>query len=85
VRKRFEAEGRITSNAWQDYDMEHVTFTPIGMSATELQAGYEWLNSSFYSFSSMFRRIFKLHRSLQVFGPMNFGFRKAIRRKAGYL
>jgi radical SAM superfamily enzyme YgiQ (UPF0313 family) len=85
VRKRFEAEGRITSNAWQDYDMEHVTFTPLGMTAEELQAGYEWLNSSFYSFSSMFRRIFKLHRSLQVFGPMNFGFRNAIRRKAGYL
>jgi hypothetical protein len=55
------------------------------MSAQELQAGYDWLNSSFYSFSSMFRRIFRLHRSLQVFGPMNFGFRSAIRRKARYL
>ena len=85
VRKRLEAEGRITSNAWQDYDMEHVTFAPQGMSSQELQAGYDWLNSSFYSFSSMFRRIFRLHRSLQVFGPMNFGFRSAIRRKARYL
>ncbi len=81
VRKRLEAEGRITSNAWQDYDMEHVTFVPRGMTARELQSGYDWLNGSFYSFSSMFRRIFRLHRSLQVFGPMNFGFRSAIRRK----
>ncbi len=81
VRRRLEAEGRITSNAWQDYDMEHVTFIPRGMTAAELQEGYDWLNSSFYSFSSMFRRIFKLHRSLQVFAPMNFGFRNAIRRK----
>ncbi len=81
VRERLEAEGRITSNAWQDYDMEHVTFTPRGMTAKELQEGYDWLNSSFYSFSSMFRRIFRMHRSLQVFAPMNFGFRSAIRRK----
>ena len=84
VRKRLEAEGRITSNSWQDYDMEHVNFIPRGMSTEELQDGYDWLNNSFYSFSSMYRRIFKLHRSLQVFGPMNFGFRSAIRRKARY-
>jgi radical SAM superfamily enzyme YgiQ (UPF0313 family) len=84
VRKRLEAEGRITSNAWQDYDMEHVNFIPRGMTVEELQAGYDWLNSSFYSFSSIYRRIFKLHRSLQVFAPMNFGFRSAIRRKARF-
>jgi radical SAM superfamily enzyme YgiQ (UPF0313 family) len=80
VRSRLEAEGRITSNDWRDYDMEHVNFTPRGMTAEELKAGHDWLNSSFYSFTSMYRRIFKLHRSLQVFAPMNFGFRNAIRR-----
>jgi radical SAM superfamily enzyme YgiQ (UPF0313 family) len=80
VRDRLEREGRITSNYWRDYDMGHVNFVPRGMSAAELQAGHDWLNSSFYSFSSMYRRIFKLHRSLQVFLPMNFGFRNAIRR-----
>lgn len=80
VRERLEAQERITSNAWQDYDMGHVTFRPEGMSASELQTGHEWLNRSFYSFSSMFKRIFKLHRSVQVFAPMNFGFRSAIRR-----
>jgi radical SAM superfamily enzyme YgiQ (UPF0313 family) len=80
VRERLEREGRITSNDWRDYDMGHVNFVPQGMSAAELQAGHDWLNSSFYSFSSMYRRIFRLHRSLQVFLPMNFGFRNAIRR-----
>ncbi len=80
VRERLEREQRITSNDWQDYDMGHVTFAPRGMTAKELQAGHQWLNESFYSFSSMYRRIFKLHRSLQVFGPMNLGFRRAIRR-----
>jgi hypothetical protein len=51
------------------------------MTVDELKSGYDWLNGSFYSFPSMFRRIFKMHRSLQVFAPMNFGFRSAIRRK----
>jgi radical SAM superfamily enzyme YgiQ (UPF0313 family) len=80
VRARLEAEGRITSNNWEDYDMGHVTFRPAGMTADELQEGHDRLNRSFYSFSSMFRRIFKAHRSVQVFAPMNVGFRNAIRR-----
>jgi radical SAM superfamily enzyme YgiQ (UPF0313 family) len=82
VRERLEREGRIISNDWRDYDMEHVNYVPRGMTASELQAGHDWLNASFYSFGSMYRRIFRLHRSLQVFGPMNFGFRNALRRTA---
>ena len=81
VRRRLEAEGRIISSDWRDYDMEHINFQPKGMTIQQLQEGYDWLNRSFYSFSSMYRRIFKLHRSVQVFGPMNLGFRAAIRRK----
>ncbi|MGB4599460.1 MAG: radical SAM protein [Trichlorobacter sp.] len=81
VRKRLEAEGRIFNNNWQDYDMEHVTFQPKGMSVKELQDGYDRICRSFYSFGSMYRRLFKLHRSLQVFGFMNIGFRAAIRNK----
>jgi radical SAM superfamily enzyme YgiQ (UPF0313 family) len=80
VRARLVSEGRITSDDWQDYDMGHVTFRPSGMTAKELLAGHLWLNRSFYSFSSMFRRILKLHRSVQVFGPMNLGFWSALRR-----
>lgn len=81
VRKRLEAEGRIFNNNWRDYDMEHVTFHPKGMTVQQLQDGYDQICRSFYSFGSMYRRIFKLHRSLQVFGVMNIGFRLAIRKK----
>lgn len=84
VRARLQAAGRIISNRWEDYDMGHVTFRPAGMTAEELQAGHDWLNRSFYSFSSMFRRIFKAHRSVQVFAPMNLGFRSALRRTGKY-
>ncbi len=81
VRQRLESEGRIISNNWQDYDMEHVTFQPRGMTVQELQDGYDQACRSFYSWGSIYRRLFKLHRSVQVFGPMNIGFRSAIRRK----
>ncbi len=60
--------------------MEHVNFRPRGMTAEELQAGYDWLMGHFYSFGSMWRRL-SFHRSLPAFGPMNFGFRTALRRK----
>lgn len=81
VRQRLEAEGRIFTNNWQDYDMEHVVFQPKEMTVQQLQDGYDQLCRSFYSFGSMYRRIVKLHRSVQVFGPMNIGFRSALRRK----
>jgi radical SAM superfamily enzyme YgiQ (UPF0313 family) len=81
VRARLEAEGRIISNNWQDYDMEHVTFQPKGMTVRQLQDGYDQACRSFYSWGSIYRRIFKLHRSVQVFGPMNIGFHSAIKRK----
>ena len=80
VRERLLAEGRILTNDWRDYDMEHVTFRPKGMTVEELQRGYDELCRRFYSFGSMWRRL-GLHRSLPAFGPMNLGFRSALRRK----
>jgi radical SAM superfamily enzyme YgiQ (UPF0313 family) len=50
VRRRLEAEGRIISSNWSDYDMEHINFQPRGMTIQQLQEGYDWLNRSFYSF-----------------------------------
>ncbi len=82
LRERLEKENRILTNQWDLYDMEHVTFLPKRMSPEELQEGFEGLNSSFLSWSSILRRLSKVHRSLQIFGPMNFGFRKAWNRRA---
>jgi radical SAM superfamily enzyme YgiQ (UPF0313 family) len=81
LRERLKKEGRILTDQWDLYDMEHVTFVPKGMRPEKLQEGFEWLNSSFLSWSSIFRRLFKMNRSLQIFGPMNFGFHKAWERR----
>jgi radical SAM superfamily enzyme YgiQ (UPF0313 family) len=81
LRERLKKEGRILTDQWDLYDMEHVTFAPRGMSPEKLQEGFEWLNSSFLSWGSILRRLFRIHRSHQIFGPMNFGFRKAWKKR----
>jgi radical SAM superfamily enzyme YgiQ (UPF0313 family) len=81
LRKRLEREGRILTDNWDMYDMEHVTFRPKGMGVNELEEGHEWLNVNFLSWGSILKRIFKVHRSIQIFGPMNVGFRSAWRRR----
>jgi radical SAM superfamily enzyme YgiQ (UPF0313 family) len=40
--------GRLADADWSHYDFRHVVFKPAGMSATELQAGADWLYAQFY-------------------------------------
>ncbi len=82
IRKRLEEEGRILSNDWSLYDMEHVVFRPRGMTPEELQEGHDRANREFYSASNIFRRIGRLHRSLWIFAPMNWDLRRAWTRKS---
>jgi radical SAM superfamily enzyme YgiQ (UPF0313 family) len=43
-----EAAGRITDRDWSHYDYRHVVFRPARMTASELQAGADWVYSRFY-------------------------------------
>jgi hypothetical protein len=61
---------------WDLYDMEHVTFILSSMSLRKLRKGFEWFNSSFLLWGSVFPMLFKMNRSLQVIGPMRFSFNK---------
>jgi radical SAM superfamily enzyme YgiQ (UPF0313 family) len=40
--------GRVTDRDWSHYDYRHVVFHPARMTATELQAGADWLYAQFY-------------------------------------
>ena len=40
LERRLAAEGRVTSRDWDRYDTRHAVFTPAGMTAEELEAGY---------------------------------------------
>jgi len=77
VFSRMMEENRIITTDWSKYDMAHVVYKPKNMTPDELQEGYLWANRQFYSWPSMFKRLPAFRRSLQVFGPMNWGFKKA--------
>lgn len=84
VHDRMEKENRIISCNWDDYDMNTVVFKPKLLSPEKLQEKFNQINSSVYSCSSLFRRLFKFNRSLQVFLPQNIGFRMAWKRSKKY-
>lgn len=43
-----ESARRLTDPDWSHYDYRHVVFRPARMTATELQAGADWLYAQFY-------------------------------------
>lgn len=84
---RLNQEGRLLTEDWSKYDMATVVFQPKRMTVEELQEGFWKVNRSFYSLSSMAKRIFNpfhLRRSLIIFGPMNLGLWPAVKKAERY-
>ena len=77
--EQYKAEGRLISQDWRLYDMCHAVFRPKHMTAEQLEEKFLRVNRAFYSFPSMLKRLPFLSRRIQVFGPMNVGFRRAWR------
>lgn len=55
--KRLEAEGRILTYDWGQYDTAHAVFRPARMTVEELERGYVWIYKEFYSWPNILRRI----------------------------
>jgi radical SAM superfamily enzyme YgiQ (UPF0313 family) len=83
IYQRLRQENRLLTEDWSKYDMATVVFQPKRMTLQELQEGFWKVNRSFYSPSSLFRRILApsaWRRSLIVFGPMNLGLWPAVKK-----
>ena len=65
--RRFKEQGRIISDDWSHYDHRTVVFQPRNMTPEELAAGHRYVQSEFYSFSSILRHI----PSLLKVSPIN--------------
>jgi radical SAM superfamily enzyme YgiQ (UPF0313 family) len=74
---RMRAEGRILSEDWARYDMNHVVFRPRLMSPEALQQGFSKAYERLYSWTSITKRLIGWRRNMQLFVPMNVGFRRA--------
>ena len=62
IYRRFEDQGRIISHDWSHYDHYTVVFQPKNMTPQELAEGHHYVQSEFYSFSSIVRHIPSLFR-----------------------
>jgi radical SAM superfamily enzyme YgiQ (UPF0313 family) len=60
--RRFKDQGRIISDDWSHYDHHTVVFRPKNMTPEELAEGHRYVQSEFYSFSSILRHIPSLLR-----------------------
>ncbi|MGD0231258.1 MAG: radical SAM protein [Syntrophorhabdales bacterium] len=60
--RRFKDQGRIISDDWSHYDHHTVVFQPKNMTPEELAEGHRYVQSEFYSFSSILRHIPSLLR-----------------------
>ena len=83
IHQRLKQEGRLLTEDWSKYDMATVVFQPKRMTVDQLQEGFWKVNRSFYSPSSILKRVltpFSFRRSLILFGPMNIGLWPAVRR-----
>jgi len=57
IYERFKAQGRIISNDWSHYDHHTVVFQPKNLTPQELAEGHHYVQTEFYSFSSILRHI----------------------------
>jgi hypothetical protein len=57
IYQRFKDQGRIISYDWSHYDHNTVVFQPKNMTPQELAEGHYYVQSEFYSFSSIIRHI----------------------------
>jgi len=62
IYQRFKDQGRIISYDWSHYNHHTVVFQPKNMTPQELAKGHQYVQSEFYSFSSILRHIPSLLR-----------------------
>ncbi|WP_298736606.1 radical SAM protein [uncultured Chitinophaga sp.] len=51
--KRMQQQGRLLHNNWDLYDTRHVVYRTAGLSAAELEDGYNWAYRNFYSWGNI--------------------------------
>ncbi len=75
--KEMDAENRIFSKNWRDYDHGTVTFFPKNMTPEQLHKGMRHVWKRVYSWKGIWKRILKKPRIRPFFFlPVNMGFRK---------
>ena len=77
TRETLLRKNRIIHTDWEKYDMNHVVFKPLKMTAEQLQNGFNWAYKRLYGYRSIVTRLFPFRRSGLFYSIQNYGFRQA--------
>jgi len=77
---RLEAEGRILDRCWSNYNTNNVVYRPSGMTPDRLFEGYYRIQNAVHTFPAIFRRLRGATSKKNFWYPMNYGFRRSIRK-----
>jgi radical SAM superfamily enzyme YgiQ (UPF0313 family) len=72
---RLEAEGRILSRDWEQYDGQHVVFQPRNMTVQQLREGHERAWKKVYDWSSIAKRLWHAGNFQPLALSANLGYR----------
>ena len=74
-------KNRLLTRDWSFYDANHVVFRPKTFTPDKLLEYYHRVLKEFYSYPSIFRRLWGSKAKQNFFYPMNFGFRASVHRQ----
>jgi len=78
--QRLLAEGRIIDRDWSNYNTNNVVYAPRGMSAQQLFDGYYRLQNAVHTIPAIVQRFWGTTSKANFWLPMNYGFRRSIKK-----
>ena len=78
--RKLAGEGRITDHNWSNYNTNNVVYRPEGMTAQQLFDGYFRLQNAVHTVPAIVRRFWGTTARANFWLPMNYGFRRSIKK-----
>ena len=78
--QKLAAEGRIFDRDWSNYNTNTVVYRPEGMTAQQLFDGYFRLQNAVHTVPAIFQRFWGTTSKANFWLPMNYGFRRSIKK-----
>ncbi|MFI5340079.1 MAG: B12-binding domain-containing radical SAM protein [Candidatus Methylomirabilales bacterium] len=78
--QKLDREGRIFDRDWSNYNTNTVVYRPEGMTAQQLFDGYIRLQNAVHTVPAIFQRFWGTTSKANFWLPMNYGFRRSIKK-----
>ncbi len=78
--QKLAREGRIIDHDWSNYNTNTVVYRPKGMTAQQLFDGYFRLQNAVHTVPAIAQRFWRTTSKANFWLPMNYGFRRSVRK-----